>query len=114
MGVKSDAGYDHPHSAPVVLRFNCLQRGRIFRQVKCPICRIQTDLHVLFCCSLGGGGDDLDVLLIVHSGLVPALGVQGGYYSDSHGGCQGTVSPTIAICDRPLKSLIFFFRLRVV
>ena len=32
--VNPDRSYDHPHSAPAILHLNCLQRGRIFRQVQ--------------------------------------------------------------------------------
>ena len=110
LNVNSDVGYDHSHSTSTLLLFNCLRRERAFRQVEGLLQLLYVEFKLtctcLFC-SLGGDRNDLDVLLIVHSGLVSALGIQGGSYSDFDGNCQGTVFPIIAVCDRTAKPPLF-------
>ena len=64
-------------------------------------------LTCAFFCSLGDCGNDLDVLLIVHSGLVSALGIQDGSYSDHQRSRQGTVFPIIAVCDHTVEAPLF-------
>lgn len=43
--------------------------------IAAPVYRIQLILPRLFLYSLGGGGNDLGVLLFVYRGLVPAVGI---------------------------------------
>lgn len=112
--LKLDRGNGHSHSASLVLLFDCLRRGRIVRQVE-RLMRLRWVVYsklirVVFpflYCSLGDCGDDLDLLLRVHSSLVSALGIQGGPCSNHNRNREGTAFFSCGALTIPLSFLFF-------
>lgn len=94
LNVTSDVGNGNHHSTSLVLFFDGLRRGRIVRQVE-RLIRLRifklTLTRLFLSYSLGDCGDDLDVLLRVHSSVVSPLGIQGSHYSNCNRTCQGTL-----------------------